>query len=344
MYLPVLCILVFPVFFTVYGQDDLPNLVAVVWTNGERNPTYVCKNDKNVESTWIQGYGALTKKGMSQHAAIGDTIYKSYLPKNAKYHSNSVYFRSSDDSAAIASAYANLIGIYYRRSHQSGKDYPSVTGWPQDFVPVPVHGAEPTTDYELNGGSNCKLYQSVVDKIVQSDEYANFTVKNNATITDISDVCGDEITPFDLWKLEEASNAENSMNRTNLFTPEQQKMIHDMYVDFEAIKYKVDQWKLEMASARGGNLLWHIVQNMITKSNCTKDNWPLGHICHWMNPLRLYAYSTDMVMARSLVANFDDKTIYNTTFSSSNPFVLAFALFNNSGRWEFEVVREAAAD
>lgn len=32
-----------------------------VWTNGERNPTYVCKNDKNVESTWIQGYGALTK-------------------------------------------------------------------------------------------------------------------------------------------------------------------------------------------------------------------------------------------------------------------------------------------
>lgn len=30
MYLPVLCILVFPVFFTVYGQDDLPNLVAVV--------------------------------------------------------------------------------------------------------------------------------------------------------------------------------------------------------------------------------------------------------------------------------------------------------------------------
>ena len=61
-----------------------------------------------------------------------------------------VYFRSSDDSAAIASAYSNLIGIYYRRSHQSGKDYPSVTGWPQDFVPVPVHGAEPTTDYVSN--------------------------------------------------------------------------------------------------------------------------------------------------------------------------------------------------
>lgn len=312
-------------------------LVQALWTNGQRNPDYLCKKDSNSGSdAWLQGPRALSKLGMIEQHQLGEQIYnfyavnQSFLSKN--YDSKQIYFRSSDQPAAIASAYANLVGMYYGRAeHTPDNDYPSNAPWPQGFVPVPVHVAEPTTDYELNGEASCFTYDVSMQSLPDTPAYKNIASKAEDTLSAVSAVCGEKIELMDIWKVEEASIAENRENRQNLFNTSTQTQIRDLFVQFDALRHS-----RAVSALKGGNLFWRVMQQMDSKIKCVNTS---ADECNWMSPLKYYAYSTDSLMMRSLLSfsKINSSLLQRTYDQRSDSAVAIFELWRVNGQYSFQM-------
>uniref|UniRef100_A0A0N5ASR1 Histidine acid phosphatase n=1 Tax=Syphacia muris TaxID=451379 RepID=A0A0N5ASR1_9BILA len=307
-------------------------LAHAIWSSGQTNPIYFCKNDAQKTYPWLQGTGALTKFGMIQQHKLGELIYDRYTSTafnaflSKDYNSRKIYVRSSDNAASIASGYSNLIGMYYDRPvHVAGVDYPDNTNWPKGFVPIPVHGAEPTQDCEVNGDSDCGDYVGILENILASAAYNESLEKYKDILSNITNICGSNITPFELWKLEKTSDVENHQKLTNIFNDELQKMLHDAYVHFETLKYTENARSLGMS--KGGNLLWRITENMRQK---------------------------DMIMIRSILANMNDSNaLFKKSLTESNVVSILLELwmidnvqkvrmlFYSSASASFDIVTEA---
>ncbi|VDK47951.1 unnamed protein product [Cylicostephanus goldi] len=148
----------------VTKQDHMKlQLVQVVWRHGDRSPTHTYKKDLIREVNWTfggGGWGQLSTIGMRQHFEFGKQLRKRYIVENEflskTYNSKEIYVRSSDYNRTIISAMSNLMGMYSYNNNASieGTDYPkNLTGWPQGFIPIPVHTVDHNTDFVTP--SNC---------------------------------------------------------------------------------------------------------------------------------------------------------------------------------------------
>ncbi|VDK60742.1 unnamed protein product [Anisakis simplex] len=124
----------------------------MIWRHGDRTPKWLCKNDPNNASTWVEGLGQLTPTGMEQQQRLGSLIFNEYAVKqkliSQRYESNQIYFRSTDVNRTLLSAVSNLVGMYFNRPEQiANLDYPSMKGWPNGYVPVAVHTLQTKYDH-----------------------------------------------------------------------------------------------------------------------------------------------------------------------------------------------------
>ncbi|KHN85303.1 Lysosomal acid phosphatase [Toxocara canis] len=158
--------------FTAFAQNQLL-LVHVVWQDGDHVPTRICKNDKN---TWSGQLGQLTAKGMQQHRILGAFLFKKYGIDssffNETYTPSQIYVRSADFNRTITSATSNMVGMYYNRNGDiPGLDYPAENGWPNGYVPIPIHMIQQSVDHLLNPDSECPRHQYLMNVLRRSNEF-----------------------------------------------------------------------------------------------------------------------------------------------------------------------------
>ncbi|KAI6181639.1 Sidoreflexin [Aphelenchoides besseyi] len=119
--------------------DETSDLIFVqtIWRHGDRSPIWVGKNDPNVETTWLNGFGQLSPEGVNQHIRLGKKLRERYNQFiSPEYKSEEIYVRSSDVNRTILSAHANMIGFYGEQ-----------IDWPLGFSPVPIHAVPEEFDY-----------------------------------------------------------------------------------------------------------------------------------------------------------------------------------------------------
>ncbi|XP_033101965.1 lysosomal acid phosphatase-like [Anneissia japonica] len=90
--------------------------VHVLYRHGSRSPSHRYPNDLYDESTWPQGYGMLTQKGMKQQYLLGQWLKDRYVDNfgflNHTYIAKEIVIHSTDTHRTVMSAQSNLAGLY----------------------------------------------------------------------------------------------------------------------------------------------------------------------------------------------------------------------------------------
>ncbi|VDM50062.1 unnamed protein product [Toxocara canis] len=89
---------------------------------------------------------------MQQHRILGAFLFKKYGIDssffNETYTPSQIYVRSADFNRTITSATSNMVGMYYNRNGDiPGLDYPAENGWPNGYVPIPIHMIQQSVDH-----------------------------------------------------------------------------------------------------------------------------------------------------------------------------------------------------
>lgn len=128
--------------------------------HGDRTPLHQLET---VPYSWPQGLGELTARGVEQHIHLGKKLRQHYIEKEKllphRYHSKSVYVRSTDYDRAIMSAQALLWGLY------SGTDTLA-----SSYQPVPIHTQPLEQDILIRNDNNKETFECALRKHVYSTE------------------------------------------------------------------------------------------------------------------------------------------------------------------------------
>eukprot|EP00731_Ephydatia_muelleri_P021393 Em0013g1120a len=121
-------------------------LVTVVYRHGDRTPIRTWPTDPyGSESSWLQGYGQLTIRGMGQQSFLGELFYNRYISGtypgflNANYTRTQLYIRSTDVDRTLMSAEAQLSALFYpSEAERFNVSLP--------WQPIPVHTVPMSAD------------------------------------------------------------------------------------------------------------------------------------------------------------------------------------------------------
>lgn len=137
------------------GPADVELLAAIAVTrHGDRAPIFSFPDDPTV---WPEGPAQLTGRGMRQHYELGARLRRRYVDRwpllDATYNFSQVSVRATDVDRTIASAIAQLAGLY-----------PAGTGpvdSPRAQPFIPVHSVPADSDSLLRAFDNCARYRSL---------------------------------------------------------------------------------------------------------------------------------------------------------------------------------------
>ncbi|KAI6197932.1 Sidoreflexin [Aphelenchoides besseyi] len=229
-----------------------------------RSPIWVGKNDANVETTWLNGFGQLSPEGVNQHIRLGKKLrarYSQFI--SPEYKSEEIYVRSSDVNRTILSAHANMIGFYAEQ-----KD------WPAGFSPVPIHSVPEEFDY-----------MDVVNqlrKVIGNEDYPLSTIGIVA----------------DTYRIERHYNRSMAPG----FTEELYQQIEPLAFKTNGFQYGMGlapmngvDFTLELAKSHGGLFIWAIIEHMNLKRDCYEEfigNEISNQVnCEWMGKLKYHVFS-----------------------------------------------------
>ncbi|CAD5222452.1 unnamed protein product [Bursaphelenchus xylophilus] len=200
----------------VYGEDvlstksnlDTLRYVHAVWRHGDRTPSTLIPTDiNNGIETWPDGLGELTVKGEAQQYQLGKLLrerYDGFLDK--KYSPFQIYIRSSDYNRTLASAQANLIGLFPPEDQEL---FDKGLRW----RPIPVHTIPKVEDRELFDRVACPHADAEENAVYSSDEVKKIEEENHDFLVFLAKQSGLEKEVMrlrDLWKLFDPLMAEHS--------------------------------------------------------------------------------------------------------------------------------------
>lgn len=140
--------------------------VTVVFRHGDRSPIETFPNDPIKETSWPQGFGQLTQRGMQQHYELGGYIrrrYRKFL--NKSYRHEQVYVRSTDVDRTLMSAMTNLAALFPPEGS-------SVWNPHLPWQPIPVHTVSLSEDRLLYlPFKNCPRFQELQSETLKSEEF-----------------------------------------------------------------------------------------------------------------------------------------------------------------------------
>ncbi|KAM8967061.1 prostatic acid phosphatase [Pelodytes ibericus] len=163
------CSFYFYLLFIFLGQsiaEKKLKTIVLVYRHGDRSPINTYHNDKYQESSWLDGFGQLTKIGIQQHYELGTYLRKRYTGfLNESYNRHEVYVRSTDVDRTLMSAQANLAGLFPPAGEQV---WNSSIPW----QPIPVHTVSRSQDNLLYlPYNNCPRFKKLQDATRLSQEF-----------------------------------------------------------------------------------------------------------------------------------------------------------------------------
>ncbi|XP_066207024.1 prostatic acid phosphatase [Saccopteryx leptura] len=140
--------------------------VTLVFRHGDRSPIETFPNDPIKESSWPQGYGQLTQRGMEQQYELGEYIRKRYEKLlNESYKHQQVYVRSTDIDRTLMSAMTNLAALFPPQGI-------SIWNPHLPWQPIPVHTVPLSEDRLLYMPfRNCPRFQELQSETLKSEEF-----------------------------------------------------------------------------------------------------------------------------------------------------------------------------
>uniref|UniRef100_A0A1I8BEG7 Lysosomal acid phosphatase n=1 Tax=Meloidogyne hapla TaxID=6305 RepID=A0A1I8BEG7_MELHA len=299
------------------GEDRLL-LVHVIWRHGDRAPITTYPTDPNGENRWPFGFGELTELGMRQQYSLGHLLRKRYIIDNhfisERYTPKEVYIRSTDVNRTLASAQANLAGMF--PTGVPGIDIPDLPKkWPSRWTPIPIHTVPVSTDNIGNLDAYCPRAEQLFTKIKKSSAYLNVQKENTKFFEYISQKAGKNYTLENIAELDDVIYIEKLYNMTQpeWLTKEIQQHIYNLTFIANDFYFGIQQqiYSLEMIRLRGGNLLGDVVKRIKLKLEClNKTN---ENKCIWINNLKYFAYSAhDTTVAGFLCTLGDEESVAGT--------------------------------
>ncbi|KAH7706172.1 histidine acid phosphatase [Aphelenchoides avenae] len=276
--------------------------VHAIWRHGVRNPVLTVPTDPNQD--WPGGYGALTLEGMEQQMELGKLLRKRYMDDvpflSRQLNNSEIYIRSTDVPRTIRSALANMVGMYSQEAVQN-VDFPSASGWPKGYVPVPIHTVPADSDAASLSRAVCRRTDEVTALMQQTPEWKALEEEHRTFLHNATVNAGTNVTLLNIWMVEDSARIEDVQGRS---PPAWMKEAHSEIVAVNAritnftyglslAPFRGVDFRQEIPTLLGGMLLWEIIERMKAKADClsgarTKD----------CPKEKFYAYSShDMVLA-----------------------------------------------
>nr|CAD2164732.1 unnamed protein product [Meloidogyne enterolobii] len=289
-------VLIFFLFFILFiaqfgifveSKDELL-LVQAFWRHGDRWPITTYANDPIKEDRWLQGWGQLTPKGMSQQVILGDKLAQKYIRElkfvSPRYKSAEIYVRSTDFNRTLTSAISNMVGFY--KNGEPGEDFPE-DAWPKGFTPVAVHSTSSQGDQLVTDMvSPCPRLSEMQILMKKTPEYEKLMSDKKWIFDDLTKFCGQAINTSNVGMLQDTLFIEDLYkNKLKLEMPEwtQNKTIR---AEIKNISDLMNEWNngrglkpfngvdfsLELPRIHGGPILWLLIGNMLAKMHCLKPD------------------------------------------------------------------------
>ncbi|KAI6184457.1 Acid phosphatase [Aphelenchoides bicaudatus] len=292
--------------------------LQTVWRHGDRTPTGTFPGDPN---KWNRALGELTPRGMNQHFILGERLNQRYvqhikfLPES--YDSTKVYVRSTDVNRTILSAVSNLIGFYKGKPND---DYPNITGWPTNYVPIPIHTAyiDYNDDHVGNPLSRCDRATSIMALIKETPEVQKTAKDSQPLLNKLTELAEEKIDLWNVWSVYDAWFIDLDNNKT--LPPSFTEQIYNETRDLNNVvdnydygigiaPYKEFKVREELTKVRGGPILWSLINHINDKIYCTttdEKKWDKKKVgtCKWIKQLQWYAYSAHDITIAGLFAAF----------------------------------------
>uniref|UniRef100_A0A914DPJ1 Lysosomal acid phosphatase n=1 Tax=Acrobeloides nanus TaxID=290746 RepID=A0A914DPJ1_9BILA len=156
---------------------DTLRLVHAIWRHGDRTPSVLIPTDvNNTEETWEIGLGELTKLGLQQEFRLGRFLrerYDGFLSK--KYSPFEIYVRSSDYNRTLASAQANMAGLF---SPTDEEIFMPDLKW----RPIPVHTIPKYLDRLFYDKILCPNAEAELNRVYEEDAKVKQIERENANM------------------------------------------------------------------------------------------------------------------------------------------------------------------
>nr|CAD2192874.1 unnamed protein product [Meloidogyne enterolobii] len=299
------------------SEEDKLLLVHTIWRHGDRAPITTYPTDPNGESRWPFGFGELTELGMRQQYSLGHLLRKRYILDNKfiseRYTPKEIYIRSTDVNRTLASAQANLAGMF--PVGVPGIDIPDLPKkWPSRWTPIPIHTVPIYTDNIGNLDAFCPRAEQLFTKIRTSPAYLNVKKENEKFFEYINEKTKMNFTLESIGLLDDVIYIENLYNMTQpeWLTKEIQQHIYNLtFIAFD-FYFGIEQqiYSPEMIRLRGGNLLGDVVKRIKLKLECLNKN---DSKCSWISNLKYFAYSAhDTTVAGFLCTLGDEESVAGT--------------------------------
>nr|CDJ93189.1 Histidine acid phosphatase domain containing protein [Haemonchus contortus] len=296
--------------------------LQVAWRHGDRTPaTPVPFSDA---STWSEGLGELTRKGIAQQYRLGKWLKARYgMWFGNRFDRSEIFIRSSDYNRTIMSAQANMAGLFPpTKSEIWDKEMP--------WQPIPVHTVPKAIDKELYEDINCPTIKQEFSALWRSDLVRRMESENKELVEYLREKTGIPHFEFrQLWMVFDNLFCMLQHNDTHKWPSWVNASIfdriHKLYDASSRLKYHTDV----LRRLRGGPLLKDIIQRFEAKINGNLGEKP-----------KLYAYSAhDTTLAAMLAA----MGIYPERFPPYASAVL-LELHKKDGRLVLEVYYKNVTD
>nr|CAD7409095.1 unnamed protein product [Timema cristinae] len=203
-----------------HGDDSgTLQLVSVVFRHGDRSPTETYPTDPHKDdSLWLDGWGALDKKGKMQMFKLGKLFKKRYLDFLSRLYSpKEMHMESSADESCLMSAELVLAGLYPPRGHQ-------VWDPELDWQPIPVHSTPILQDKLIVMKKPCPRYEQELKQAYLSPDIVQVNLDNAELYSYLTEKTGKDIDS--ILEVELLYNTLEIEERNGLPLPEWTKTVY----------------------------------------------------------------------------------------------------------------------
>ncbi|CAD5209624.1 unnamed protein product [Bursaphelenchus okinawaensis] len=321
--------------------------LQAVWRHGDRAPEYQFPSDTN---DWSDiGLGQLTVTGMEDHLTLGDKLRTRYINAlgfvGSRYRYDEIYIRSTDVNRTLISALSNMIGFY--STNTANVDYPNATHWPRNFVPIPVHTEQRSTDYIGNVDRDCKRSGALRKLLKETEKYKKLESDNNEFFETVAKIANmSKVDLSNLWMISDDVFITQKYNKSlpDGFTDDVIEKIYDIADETDKAlygmgygTYKGVDLSIEIPKVKGGPLLWSLIDHMQEKVSCIENKNDKN--CHWLNPLKYHVYSAHDTTLSGLFSTFGfNQTDYNKKGLPDYASAFTIELWENDGNYTVTVL------
>ncbi|KAK5970458.1 Lysosomal acid phosphatase, partial [Trichostrongylus colubriformis] len=256
--------------------------LQVAWRHGDRTPASPVPFSP--ASSWDEGLGELTRKGIAQQYRLGKWLrarYGRWLGN--RFDRSEVFVRSSDYNRTIMSAQANMAGKKMTSSIALGLFPPTKSEMWDDVLPwqpVPVHTVPRAMDKELYEDISCPTANAEFSTLWRSEVVTRMETENRGFIEFLKEKSGIPNFEFrQLWMVFDNLFCMLQHNDTHKWPSWVNASVFDriykLYDASSRLKYHTDL----LRRLRGGPLLKEIIERFEAKVNGRLGDKP-----------KLYAY------------------------------------------------------